>query len=247
VLSRLAASLVAAVVVIVSCVCASVTAAVAGGGTSIVVLVDFSESYSPLQPADQSALKRIAEAIADLTKSDDVPKPVVVLFFGIGNTSMISASPCGVPLEYQPKLTGRARPGVVTRLAELQIRLDECVQVVIRRSRKPDKYTDISGAVAAAAESSRTGFVRRIVFIVSDFYEDRPPGAAEVQYRLAEEQFALVYRPESRDAQNQNQVLQRLEEWERRLRDRGAGSVCRLFSPSVSKNSLLNCLQDRRN
>lgn len=217
----------------------------APGGTSMVVLVDFSESYSPLHAVDKNALTRIADTIAQLTKSERVPKPVVVLFLGIGNTSLIAESPCGVPIEYEPKLTGRARPGLVTRLAQLHLRLDECVKAVVQRSHKPEKYTDISGAIAAAAESSRTGFSRRIVFVVSDFFEDRPPGASEVQYQLSGQQFALVYRPESRDASNQNLVLQRLAAWERRLTERGAGSVCRIFAPSISKDTLLRCLGEQ--
>lgn len=211
------------------------------GGTSISVLVDFSESFAPLTGDDEDALRVIANLI--LSKAKTLPKPVIIYWLRIGTSSLSAPNPCGLPFEFAPKLiAGVGKTNQIHRSEDLRVRLNECIRAIRKESARPDKYTDISGAIQAAAEATQGGFSQRFMFILSDFVEDRAPGDPPVRYVLRGERIALVYRPEPQDQRDQNKVLARLEEWRQRLAGAGAAKVCRRPVKGLTVRTLTECM-----
>src|SRR5207245_1174499 len=103
---------------------------------------------------------------------------------GIGSSSPLDEPPCGAPIEYIGRMVPSRKPNQISRPEDLKLRLDECVRAVLRRSEHADDYTDISGAVAVAAESAGSGFDARVLIVLSDFREDHPPAIPRVEYKL---------------------------------------------------------------
>src|SRR6266850_1425490 len=166
-------------------------------GSSVIVLVDFSASFSPLRGTKADVVRRIATALEKLAVS--LPNPVMIQWLGIGSSSPLDEPPCGGPVEYIGRMVPSHKPNQISRPDDLRLRLDECVRAVLQRSEKADNFTDISGAVAVAAETAQTGFDTRVLIIMSDFREDRPHGEPSIQYKLHGERVAMIHRPEERD------------------------------------------------
>jgi len=135
------------------------------------------------------------------------------------------------------------KPNQISRPDDLRLRLDECVRAVLQRSEKADNFTDISGAVAVAAETAQTGFDTRVLIIMSDFREDRPHGEPSIQYKLHGERVAMIHRPEERDRPDMRGYQKRVDEWNKRFMTAGATTVCTHPMLTVTANLLVKCLK----
>src|SRR2546429_6761314 len=76
--------------------------------------------------------------------------------------------------------------------------LQACTKTVVRASTAGSErsaYTDISGAVALAAEQGQSVLGPKYIVIVSDFIEDLPPGKRPIRLQLNGERILLLHRP----------------------------------------------------
>jgi hypothetical protein len=212
--------------------------------SAIFVLVDLSKSFAPLRREDLSALHVVAQTIADLPSSD-VPRPISVLWLGIGNSSQHEPPPCGPAFEYDPILVKRPRRNKVGTKEDLALRLDECIRLIDKRSKIPDDWTDISGALEKTAETME-GFSRKVVFVLSDFVESRPANIPAPSFDLKDSTVVLLYRPEQADITRPDALIRRLAQWQQKLILAGArGPVCRKPVHGLSLSILATCLAGR--
>ena len=211
--------------------------------TSVIILVDMSASFAPLIPEDRTALESLADAIVRMTaqQAEGWEQPVKLMWAVIGSSSMKQTPPCGPAIQFRGMIAGR-RPGVITRADSLRIWFKACVLRLMGGAAPPERYTDISGAVALASEVARQIQGLKVVFMLSDFAEDLPPGDSPARFALRGEHVVLLYRPDARSRQGSDQVLARVREWETRLRGAGASSVCRLPIKGITAGSVEACL-----
>jgi hypothetical protein len=105
------------------------------GGTSVIVLVDFSKSFAipryGLRPEEHRALKAVAEAVAELATRYWTP-PLKTVWMQI-QTSSILAKPLCAPLETLQKLVKPA--GSVGTREEIQAVLNRCVDTIVEASK----------------------------------------------------------------------------------------------------------------
>jgi hypothetical protein len=187
-------------------------------GTSVTILVDFSASFAPLRGQDGQALRDVVRAIGDL--STDWPRPIKITWSKIETASLL-ASPLCAPIEFSPNLI--KRKGEISTREELQKELEKCREVVIRRSqRERSMNTDISGAVLAAAESTRKNKGEKVLILLSDLDQDLPKGATAADFKIYGERVVILHRPWSRDANNPNGYFERIRRWSEEFKNRGA-------------------------
>src|SRR5216683_5803990 len=119
-------------------------------GSSVVVLVDFSKSFAPLSQ-DQRPLQAISVATAELARQEWQP-PVAVLWSRIQTASLVSSPLCG-PFQFEQSLIKRDND----ESAQIAEKLKNCSDATVRTSTisaEQAPYTDISGAIALAAQQS---------------------------------------------------------------------------------------------
>lgn len=210
-------------------------------GTSVVVLVDFSASFSPLQGHDARGLREVARAIANL--SGDWSAPIKITWSKIEEASLLARPLCG-PIEFSPRLIKRR--GEIADREELRKELENCGQAVVKRSSDPAERspkTDISGAVLMAAEMARNTRGEKVVLILSDFDEDLPKGTLRADFRLTGERVVMIHRPWSKDAGDPNKYFQRIGEWSNTFRERGAKEVIEWPVFSITEHRLARGLR----
>jgi hypothetical protein len=211
------------------------------GGTSVIVLVDFSKSFAipryGLRPEEHRALKAVAEAVAELATRYWTP-PLKTVWMQI-QTSSILAKPLCAPLETLQKLVKPA--GSVGTREEIQAVLNRCVDTIVEASKNEKNladYTDISGAIAMASEIASGEYSERVLIILSDLHEDLPPGARQATFKLRQERVILLHRPGTDEPQNISGYLARVEAWKKKLLERGAKAVVAMPVFAVSETRL---------
>lgn len=223
------------------------------GGTSVVVLVDFSKSFAAsnrpngrivygLQFEDGRALKAVAGAVAELASRYWTP-PLKTVWMQI-HASSTTAKPLCSPLETLQKLVKPA--GSVGTREEIEKALRKCVDSVIEASkdeRNLADYTDISGAVAMASEIASGKYSERVLVILSDFHEDLPPGSKEAAFQLHGERVILLHRPGTDEPQNISEYLARVDGWKKKLLEHGAKAVVAMPVFAVSEARLRAALR----
>jgi hypothetical protein len=213
--------------------------------TSVVILLDFSASFAPLNKEDEQALNVLADSL--FQKAQEWA-PVVVRWAVIGSSSLFTDPPCGPAVQFAPKLLpGLGNPAGSTSISDrgvFQAWLRECVQQSVKKSRATHKYTDISGALALAAETA-SGVERRFIVVLSDFVEDREPGSVPLKLALKGEKVKvmMLYRPEAGDRLDPARLFNRLSEWETRLMAAGASGVCRIRVADAVSGTVTSCLK----
>jgi len=201
-------------------------------GTSAVLLIDFSKSFAPLKRIDQDALEAVGKASADLARQE-WPGPVTFVWSPIQSASLVSALVCE-PVLFQQTLI-KSDKGADSK--SLNQKLDDCTTSAIKTAATPAaqaNYTDISGAVALAAEQGLSVPAdRRYLIIISDFVEDLPPGKSPVKLHLNGERVLLLHRTGAqKPVSTLYDHLKGIEAWKKRLEEAGAFSVIAL--PVVS-------------
>ena len=208
-------------------------------GTSLVVLVDFSKSFAPLVN-DERALEELATATAELAQRE-WQAPVEILWSRIQTASLISSPLCG-PFQFQQSLIKRDNDDS----AQMADKLHACTQAVVRASTAGSErsaYTDISGAVALAADQGQSVLGPKYIVIVSDFKEDLPPRKRPIRLQLNGERILLLHRlGTERTPLTLVDHLARMRRWSEALREAGAASVAALPLSSVTEQRIARAL-----
>jgi hypothetical protein len=208
-------------------------------GTSVVVLVDFSKSFAPLV-GDERALEELASATSELAQREWQP-PVEILWSRIQTASLISGPLCG-PFQFQQSLIKRDNDDS-SQIAE---KLQACTKTVVRASTAGSErsaYTDISGAVALAADQGQSVLGPKYIVIVSDFMEDLPAGKRPIRLQLNGERVLLLHRlGTERTPQSLLDHLARIQRWSDALREAGAASVIALPLSAITQQRLVRAL-----
>jgi len=226
------------------------------GGTSVVVLVDFSKSfmalrrpdgrivYNGLLLGDHRALNALAGAVAELASRYWTP-PLKMVWMPI-RASSLGAEPLCPPLETLQKLVKPA--GSVGTREEIQAVLNGCVDTIAKASRNEknlEDYTDISGAIATASEIASGKYSERVLFILSDLHEDLPPGTPQATFKLRQERVILLHRPGTDEPQNITGYLARVDSWKKKLLEHGASEVVAMPIFAVSEARLRAALRPK--
>ena len=208
-------------------------------GTSIVVLVDFSKSFAPLVN-DERALGELARATSELAQREWQP-PVEILWSRIQTASLISGPLCG-PFQFQQSLIKRDNDDSI----QVADKLQACTKAVVQASTTSSErsaYTDISGAVALAADQGQSVLGPRYIVIVSDFMEDLPPGKRPIKLHLNGERVLLLHRlGTDKTPATLADHLARIQHWTEALREAGAASVVALPLSSVTEQRIERAL-----
>jgi|SRR5581483_4261633 len=209
--------------------------------TSVAVLVDISKSFAPLARTDQAALDQLERAIERAATASWEP-PISIYWATIGNSGVTAnSSVCGSAL-FHPRMVRRSGSDEFSSVAQLQAWLRECSRAVVSRSQQhAEAYTDISGAVAIAAENGRRVNGRKLIAILSDFAEDRPAGTKPTEFALSGENVILLYRGNANDATDGNLLFNRVRQWEQRLKTAGAKSACPVSVLGIDANKIASC------
>ncbi len=207
-------------------------------GSSVVVLVDFSKSFAPLSQ-DQRPLQAISVATAELARQEWQP-PVAVLWSRIQTASLVSSPLCG-PFQFEQSLIKRDND----ESAQIAEKLKNCSDATVRTSTisaEQAPYTDISGAIALAAQQSE-GRSAKYLIIISDFIEDLPPGKHAVTVRLNGERVLLLHRTGTEHSPMAVvDHLDRVRGWSEALRRAGASSVVALPLNSITSQRVMRAL-----
>ncbi len=208
-------------------------------GTSVVVLVDFSKSFAPLS-GDERALREVAAATAELAQKDWQP-PVALLWSRIQTASLVSRPLCG-PFQFQQSLIKRDGDDS----AQLAQKLEECSKSTVKTSLIEEEqapYTDITGAIALAAEQNQSVSGAKYLIIFSDFIQDLPPGKQPMKLRLNGERVLLVHRTGTqRPVLGLIDHLDSMRRWTEDLRQAGAASVVTIPISSVTRERVTRAL-----
>jgi hypothetical protein len=210
--------------------------------TAVVILIDLSKSFAPLKSADERALEQVGIAVVHMA-TREWQRPVLFLWSIIGSSSQFRDLPCGPPILYAPRIGRQSRQGEIGTEQRLRNWNKACVLRLTGGGIKPEEYTDISGAVYLASETARSSTGRKFLIIMSDFYEDLPPGNQPTKFQLSGEQVVMLYRPDPRDEKDPNQMIARLQDWASRLKNAGARGACLLPVKGVSRLGVENCLR----
>jgi len=209
-------------------------------GSSLVVLVDFSQSFAPLSPQDERALREVSWASAKLAQQE-WESPVAVLWSRI-QTASLTSTPLCVPFAYQELLIKRDNEGS----ANIGQKLEECTRSTVRSSRDPSQQTpntDISGAIELAAEQAESVLGAKYLIIISDFMEDLPRGKRPVKYQLHGEHVLLLHRSGTdRTPMEMIDHLERIRRWTHDILRAGASSVVDLPLSSVTAQRVMRAL-----
>ena len=208
-------------------------------GTSVVVLVDFSKSFAPLVN-DERALDELARATSELAQREWKP-PVQILWSRIQTASLVSGPLCG-PFQFQQSLIKRENDDS----AQVADKLQACPKSVVQASTAVSErsaYTDISGAVALAADQGQGLLGPKYLVIVSDFMEDLPPGKQPIRLQLNGERVLLLHRlGTEKTPLTMVDHLARIQHWSEALRQAGAASVVALPLSSVTEQRIVRAL-----
>src|SRR5438132_1096642 len=208
-------------------------------GHSVVVLVDFSKSFAHLV-GDERALEELASATSELAQRE-WQAPVEILWSRIQTASLIAGPLCG-PFQFQQTLIKRDNDDS----SQIVDKLQACTKTVVRASTAGSErsaYTDISGAVALAAEQGQSVLGPKYIVIVSDFIEDLPPGKRPIRLQLNGERILLLHRPGTEKmALALGNHLGRIQRWSEALREAGAASVTALPLSAITQQRIVRAL-----
>lgn len=220
------------------------TTAPTGISAGIVILVDFSESFAPYGELDKKALRTLGDAATSLATR--LSPPVKLQWAPIVADSRRAGPICGGPRLFQQSMTNLGQRSVdagslVTSRKDLETwARDVCPDVLVETSKKArSPYTDITGAIAMAADSLTEVSESRILFIYSDFLEDKPLPSVETLRPLDGFRVVLVWRAGLDSMQNMDQ---RLERWSAALKASGVPAVCIQPAASLLAVDVVSCV-----
>jgi hypothetical protein len=214
------------------------------GGTSVAIAIDFSKSFAPFDAQKQTAIRALMAAI-NRAFTDRWPSGTVYLS-AVGSSSLGQVPPCGPAVTYRQTLVPSAlnqQQGRIVSKAVLAEWIEECVSRVVERSKAVEGYTDISGAIALAADWARTTSGRKLLCVFSDFVEDLPRGAERANFKLNGERVLMLWAPQSTDLGAPNKLFERLSGWEQAFSKAGASAVSRLQIAGLTSEQVSEWIQ----
>ncbi|HXG06027.1 MAG TPA: hypothetical protein VNI77_01715 [Nitrososphaera sp.] len=220
-------------------------------GASVVVLIDFSKSFPASYRSDGSmvygfrledhrALDALVTVLAELASGTPTFKTVWTQI----QTSSITQNPVCPPIEMTHGIIKREH--ALTTREQLRDTLKKCVATVMLQGKDQNKlgnFTDISGAIAMAADIGSAQYTERILVIISDFLEDLPPGSTPAHFQLNGERVVLLHRPGTDEQENISAYLSRIQGWKQKLLQHGAKTVASLPVFAVSETRLRAALR----
>jgi len=206
-------------------------------GTMVSILLDRNASFVPFSADDLVSLRTLVSAIGDKATKEWAGTTEVVIR-GIGTTSVIGGPICN-PVVHETKLIGSgSEPEAFTSA------LGKCVEAaqhVITDTPHGDRFTDISGAVAAASQATESSGDRRFMVLMSDFLEQQAPSVASSRFHLHGETVLLMHRP-GIDDKTLAGHLANVRTWRVALMENGASRVMAIPEPWVTRSLLQNAL-----
>jgi hypothetical protein len=129
-----------------------------------------------------------------------------------------------------------SRPGEIKRYFA-----EECVEVLLRR--KPERYTDIVGAIEGAVHltASIEGNQKAIV-VLSDLVADNRPGAVHSMPSLKGTHVIAMYRVLANDRQRTDLFDKRIADWKSAFAGAQARQVDMMPDGGLTTNQLLRLL-----
>jgi hypothetical protein len=223
---------------------ATAQTAAAQEDTSVAIAIDFSKSFAPFDLEKKNALNALLQAVKTGLK-DHWPSGTVYVS-AIGTSGLKQTPPCGAAMSYRQTLItspATTKEGQITSKGALDQWGIECVAQLVKRSARVEDYTDISGAIALAADWTRPGTGRKLLCVFSDFVEDLPQGSERAAFKLNGERVLMLWAPQSSDRSAATQMFQRLDEWEQRFRKAGASMVLRVQIAGLTADRMASWIQ----
>lgn len=220
-------------------------------GVSVVILIDFSKSFPASYRSDGSlvygfrredrrALDALVTVLVELASETSIFK---IAWTQI-QTSSITQNPICPPIEMKARIIKREH--FLTTKEQLRDTLKKCIETVMLQGKDQNKlgnFTDISSAIAMAADIGSAQYAERIIVILSDFLEDLPPGSTPARFQLNGERVVLLHRPGTDERENISAYLSRIKLWKQKLLQRGAKTVASLPVFAVSETRLRAALR----
>lgn len=209
--------------------------------TSVIVLVDVSGSFFPLQNDAKSALKKVAKAIVKKS-SEEWESPVSFLWSTIGDTNEF-VYPCGQPIQYDPsKIFRRKDPYIKSSRKKLWLWHDACLRIFSGNRIRQLRQTDLSGALYLAGQSAESIAGLKVLVLLSDFEEAVPANVPSPHFHLTGESVILLYGLSRQDTGNAQRVRSRAEAWSDRIKQAGASKVCLIPVRALQPGRIVQCL-----
>lgn len=212
--------------------------------SGVVILVDTSGSFGPLDKHQIQGIRSIARAVEKLAVEEWIT-PVALFWATIDSTSVKSNPPCGPAVLYKPALIKGRIADVIESRKELHAWFDACLEVFSNNKATPDSYTDIGGAIAMATATLQGAKDLNAIIIVSDFEEDLPIGTEATPFTFRDEHVVMVYGPSRKDSAQPKQMFQRIAEWKQRFRAAHAKSVCDIPLKGLLLSHIIACFQEK--
>lgn len=217
-----------------------------GNQSAVVVLLDYSKTFAPYDELDASALKQVAESITKAMEQGWLRQPMKVQWAAFGDQGLLPILPCGPPVVFAQKLTKTAAisPDVraSTNIDDFKAWLDGCVKAVRAQSSATQEDTDLSGALAFAANATRDAAKTRLIVAYTDLLEDLPDGRESTPYNLSGSHVLVVWRPGADDRKQPAEVQKRVTKSAKAFTAMGAIRVCDTPSQSITSGDVLSCL-----
>lgn len=221
----------------------------AGNATSIVVLLDFSETFAPYGATDTPAIHALASAIMELVRNGQLEQPAKIVWAAFGNNGLQPILPCGPPRVFQQNLRAALEPEdkaaeKIQTVEALQAWLDVCVQAVMDVSKSAQRFTDISGALAFASNAIEGTRSNKLVFLYSDLREDLPDGRQAQVFDLHAASVVVAWRPGRDDEKQPEVVPARLNAWREQFKVSNVGRICAKPAQSLTVGDITGCLSN---
>src|SRR5204862_7670308 len=112
----------------------------------------FSRSFAPFDPEKKLALGALMQALKNAL-TQRWPSGTIYVS-AVGTSSLKQVPPCGPAVSYRQLLIASSvkKEGQITSKGVLDQWTSECVTQLVKRSANVEEYTDLSGAVALAAD-----------------------------------------------------------------------------------------------
>ncbi len=234
----------------VSVVCSSCTSCVPygdanpGARSGVLILVDFSRSFTPLTAHDRRTLSILGQAAQRLAQRGE--QPVKIQWGAITDESKRAPKLCGGPRMFQQTFTTlrRTPEEYVTNAKDLNRWAAEvCPDAIVATSQAtPTPFTDITGAVSLAIDSMNAVVGQRFLFVFSDFLEDRPQPTVASVGNLSGYRVLLAWRA---GVDSLRDIDSRLEQWRTRFQQAGA-HVCVQPVVSLTPDDIVACVTRSR-
>jgi hypothetical protein len=221
-----------------------------GNASAVIILLDYSRSFAPYSPADAAALNKATRAVVQMVRTGSLQQPLKLLWAAFGDNGLQPLEPCGSARVFQQRLTGdpgTKAPGPdaeerLSSVARLEAWFSDCGDAVQVTSRSAQQFTDISGAMAFAADAVEDVSGDRVVIVFSDLLEDLPPNRKLPAFRLDDVKVLLIWRPGLDDRKQPIATPERVEHWRTRMEEAGASRVCAKAAQGLTEGEISSCL-----